>query len=129
MTRVQAVLGALIGSAVIIGTAMLVLVACTPVRGDERICGPASWYGAEHHGGITASGSRFDQWAMTAAMASRSHLGEVWRVTYGKKSVVVRITDTGGFAKYGRIIDLSRGAFRKLADEGKGVLPVCLEKL
>lgn len=100
----------------------------TPAHAAQ-ICGNASWYGPAHHGRVTASGAVFNQWAMTAAMASRSHLGEVWRVKYNGKSVVVKITDTGGFAKYGRIIDLSRGAFRKLADEGKGVLPVCLERL
>lgn len=112
----------------ILSAAYVALAMATPAHAAQ-ICGNASWYGPAHHGRVTASGAVFNQWAMTAAMASRSHLGEVWRVKYNGKSVVVKITDTGGFAKYGRIIDLSRGAFRKLADEGKGVLPVCLEKL
>ena len=83
-----------------------------------------SWYGGEHHGRKTASGAIFNQNALTAAMPSRSHLGEVWKVYYGSKSVKVRVTDTGAFAKYGRGMDLSRGAFAKLAPIGKGVIPV-----
>lgn len=94
------------------------------------VVGDASWYGPQHHGRATASGEIFDQWALTAAMSSRKHLGERWRVSYGGKSVEVRINDTGGFAKYGRIVDLSRGAFRKLADEDAGVLrDVCMLRI
>lgn len=91
--------------------------------------GKASFYCCEHHGRLTASGERFDQNAMTAAMPARKHLGQRYRVTAGGKSVVVRITDTGGFAKYGRVIDLSRGAFAKLAPTSKGVIRVCLERV
>lgn len=95
-----------------------------PVRAAECRHIKASWYGNEHHGRKTASGAVFNQNALTAAMPSRAHLGEVWKVYYGKKSVTVRITDTGGFAKYGRGMDLSRGAFAKLAPTSKGVIPV-----
>jgi len=66
---------------------------------------------------------------MTAAMPSRKHLGQTYRVTHGDRSVVVRITDTGAFAKYGRVIDLSRGAFAKLAGTDRGVIRVCLERV
>lgn len=83
-----------------------------------------SYYCCEHNGRKTASGAVFDQNALSAAMPTRAHLGEVWKVYYGKKSVTVKITDTGGFAKYGRGMDLSRGAFAKLAPIGKGVIPV-----
>lgn len=89
-------------------------------------CGEASWYGPAHHGRTTASGERFDQWAMTAARPSRRDLGKVYRVTYRGRSVRVRINDTGGFARYGRIIDLSRGAARKLGMERAGVGSVCI---
>lgn len=92
-------------------------------------CGAVSWYGEDHHGKRTASGAVFNQWAMTAAMPSRSQLGRVYRVTSGGKSVTVKITDTGGFAKYGRGMDLSRGAFSKLAHEDKGVIRACWERV
>ena len=91
-------------------------------------CGRASWYGAES-GNRTANGEYFDGRSLTAAMPSRKYLGHHYRVTHGGKSVVVRITDTGGFAKYGRVIDLSRGAFAKLAPTSKGVIRVCLERV
>lgn len=63
----------------------------------------------------------------------RSNLKEndtyTYRVTHKGKSVVVRMKDSGGFAKYGRIIDLSRGAARKLGLEQAGVGKVCVERL
>ncbi len=111
---------------VVLVVAMLLSV---PAIGCD-IVGDASYYCCEHHGRKTASGSTFNQNALTAAMASRKHLGERYRVTYKGKSVVVDITDTGGFAKYGRLIDLSRGAFSQLASTDKGVLHgVCLTRL
>lgn len=87
----------------------------------------ASWYGPGFHGNRTANGERFDQDAMTAAMLDRRMIGKRVRVTSGGKSVVVRVNDTGGFGKYGRVIDLSRGAFAKLASTDRGVIRVCLE--
>ena len=95
-----------------------------PVRAAECRQMKVSYYCCEHNGRKTASGAVFDQNALSAAMPTRAHLGEVWKVYYGKKSVTVKITDTGGFAKYGRGMDLSRGAFAKLAPIGKGVIPV-----
>lgn len=100
-----------------------------PARAGEVQCGlKASWYGNQHHGRKTASGAVFDQWGISAAHMT-APFGTKFRVTYGGKSVVVTVTDRGNFARYGRAIDLSRGAFRKLADEDVGVLPVCLERL
>lgn len=83
-----------------------------------------SWYGGHHEGRKTASGEVFRSAGMTAAMMGRQHFGERWKLYYGKKSVKVKITDTGGFAKYGRGMDLSRAAFAKLAPVAKGVIPV-----
>lgn len=109
--------------------AVIVLVAAAflfslPVHAAE--CRPmsVSWYGNEHHGRKTASGSTFNQNALTAAMMGRAHFGERWKLYYGKKSVTVTVTDTGDFAKYGRGMDLARGAFAKLAPTGKGVIRV-----
>jgi len=112
----------LLGAILICGVAFLF--SPRPVYAAE--CRPmkVSFYCCEHHGRKTASGAVFNQNALTAAMPSRSHLGEVWKVYHGRKSVTVKITDTGDFAKYGRGMDLSRGAFSRLAPIGKGVIPV-----
>ena len=102
------------------------LFAPRPVYAGE--CGKASWYGAAHHGKLMANGRPFNMHAMTAASNSLP-LGSKARVTYGKRSVVVTITDRGGFGKYGRIIDLSRGSFAKLAHTDKGIIRVCVARL
>ena len=113
------------GAAVILGVAAFFL-AVTPVHAAE--CGKASWYGAAHHGKLMANGKPFNMHALTAA-SNTLPLGTKARVTSGKRSVVVTITDTGGFGKYGRIIDLSRGAFAKLAHPDKGITQVCVKRL
>lgn len=90
----------------------------------------ASWYGEKFHGRITASGAVFNKYAMTAA--SNSHkMGTMLRVTnvVNGKSAVVKVTDTGGFAKYGRTLDLSQGAFQKIAPLSQGIVRVKIEVL
>ena len=85
----------------------------------------ASWYGGKFHGRTTASGETFNKWAMTTA--SNSHkMGtklEVTNLANGKKTIV-RVNDTGGFKKYGRTLDLSRGAFAKIADINQGLIKI-----
>ena len=85
----------------------------------------ASWYGGKFHGRTTASGEKFNKWAMTTA--SNSHkMGtklEVTNLANGKKTIV-RVNDTGGFKKYGRTLDLSRGAFAKIADINQGLIKI-----
>lgn len=71
--------------------------------------GMASWYGPGFHMKKTASGERFNQNAMTAAHNSLP-FGTIVKVSYKGKSVNVRINDTGGFGKYHRVLDLSKGA-------------------
>lgn len=95
----------------------------------ERHCGVrASWYGFES-GTITASGESFNPHALTAAMPSRSHLGERWRVSIGKRSVTVRVNDYGPAKWTKRGIDLSQAAFAALAPLGQGTATVCLERI
>lgn len=92
--------------------------------------GVASWYGGKFHGRTTASGEVFNKWAMTAA--SNSHkMGTKLLVTNkaNGKSVVVKVNDTGGFKKYGRTLDLSRGAFAKIANINKGVIKVTIKPI
>ena len=71
----------------------------------------ASWYGKPFHGKLTASGEVYNMNALTAAHNSLP-FGTRVEVTnlLNKKKVTVRINDTGGFAKYGRVIDLSKKA-------------------
>jgi rare lipoprotein A len=99
----------------------------TEVVGQQR--GMASWYGPGFHGRRSASGERFDQYAMTAAHRTLP-FGTVVRVTNlnNGQSIVVRINDRGPFSR-GRIIDLSAAAARKLGMMGSGVAPVQVEVL
>ena len=89
--------------------------------------GKASYYGAQHHGKRTASGQVFDMNGLTAA--SNIHpLGTKLRVT-NNKSVIVVVNDRGGFSKYGRLLDLSKGAFSKIANKSQGIISVMIEVL
>ena len=91
--------------------------------------GKASHYGGNyHHGRKMANGKIFDKNALTCAHNSYP-FGTKLKVSYQGKSVVVIVTDRGGFNKLGRVIDLSEGAFKKLAPLSKGVIKVKIEKL
>jgi len=89
--------------------------------------GEASWYGAQHHGKQTASGTIFDQSELTAAHPSLP-FGSRIKVTNlaNGKSVEVEITDRGPFAG-DRIIDLSQAAARVLEMIDSGTANVRLE--
>src|SRR5690554_5765255 len=80
----------------------------------HQLTGRASWYGERFHGRKTASGETYDMHALTAAHKTLP-FGTMVRVTdiESRKSVVVRITDRGPFAK-GRVIDLSFAAAGEL---------------
>lgn len=89
--------------------------------------GEASWYGAQHQGKQTASGSNFDQAELTAAHPSLP-FGSKIKVTNlaNGKSVEVEITDRGPFAG-DRIIDLSQAAAKVLDMIESGTATVRLE--
>lgn len=76
----------------------------------------ASWYGPGFHGRRTASGERFNQWAMTAAHKTLP-FGTRVRVTHKGRSVTVRINDRESFIR-GRHLDLSKGAARRIGCSG-----------
>jgi rare lipoprotein A len=88
-------------------------------RGYREI-GTASWYGRKFHGQRTASGERYDMYAMTAAHKTLP-LPSYARVTNlaNHRSVVVRINDRGPFL-HKRLIDLSYAAAMKLGIVGHG---------
>jgi len=89
--------------------------------------GIASWYGSVLNGHRTASGERFDMYAMTACHPTLPFGSQV-RVTdlNTNKSVVVRINDRGVLSS-GRIIDLSYAAAQELDITKSGLAPVALE--
>jgi hypothetical protein len=89
--------------------------------------GIASYYGAHWAGRRTASGSRYNPEAMTAASHTLP-LGTRVLVTLEgtARSVLVTITDHQGTAQ--RIIDLSRAAARKLGLLGRGTGRVVLTR-
>lgn len=90
--------------------------------------GKASWYGSSWDGRLTANGEVFNHKKMTCA-SNKLKMGTKIRVTNlsNNKSVVCRVNDTGGFAKYGRILDMSLGSFRTIASESTGVINVRIE--
>jgi rare lipoprotein A len=80
--------------------------------------GIASWYGGKFHGRKTASGRKFDQFAMTAAHPSLPFKTKVKVTNKGNgRSVVVEITDRGPHTG-GRVIDLSKGAATRIGMSG-----------
>jgi rare lipoprotein A len=90
--------------------------------------GEASWYGAQHQGKQTASGTIYDQAGLTAAHPSLPFGSriKVTNLTNGK-SVEVEITDRGPFAG-NRIIDLSQAAAKALEMKESGTATVRLEQ-
>ena len=74
----------------------------------------ASWYGKAFHNRLTASGARYNMYAMTVAHKTLP-FGTVLKLRNPKngKVVTVTVTDRGPFIK-GRSIDLSKAANDKL---------------
>jgi len=91
--------------------------------------GWASWYGPGFHGRHTASGERFNQYALTAAHRSLP-FGTRVRVTNTRngRSVIVRINDRGPYG-HGRVIDLSRKAAQVIGVFRSGTAPVRVDVL
>ncbi len=96
--------------------------------------GVASWYGEAHRGRLMADGRRFDPDQLTAASWFYP-LGTRVRVTAADqpgRSVIVTITDRGPAKKWvsaGRLIDLSRAAFKEIAPPGLGLVRVIVEPI
>lgn len=95
-------------------------------RGD-RLHGIASWYGGVFNGRKTASGERFNMYAMTACHPTLPFGSLVKVVNHvNHRSVVVKITDRGDLVDEGRIIDLSYAAAQRLAMAHDGLAKVDL---
>lgn len=86
--------------------------------------GKASYYGMKFLLRRTAAGELFNNFAFTAAHRTLP-FGTKVLVTNRRdgRQVTVRVNDRGPYVK-GRIIDLTRTAFSKIADVDKGVVDV-----
>lgn len=105
----------------LLGMLLMVFVSCTST-------GTASWYGNGFEGKLTASGYVYDSNQLTCA-SNKYPFGTVLRVTNktNGKSVLVVVTDRGGFDKYGREVDLSKAAFKKIATLNEGLIDTKIE--
>lgn len=116
------------------------LLACAPVSAQKNVksgkieesityqeVGKASFYANKFIGRKTASGDIFRQNAKTAAH-KKLPFGTKVKVTNLKNGavVVVTINDRGPFIR-GRIIDLSRSAFKAINGLDSGVIQVRIE--
>lgn len=93
--------------------------------------GLASAYDLETNQGwsATSSGVSLTRDSVTVAVpASQRHLvGRAVEIVYGNKVVVATITDTGGFERYGRALDLAGGVWKAFGAQSWaewGVRPV-----
>ena len=99
-----------------------------PVYGAYPKTGLASWYTSKH----TASGEAYNEKPLSCALRKRD-FGKYYRVCNleNNKCVVVRHNNFGpsrAMFNKGRIIDLSREAFLRIADLEDGVIRVNLEE-
>lgn len=100
-----------------------------PYKSHPRLAGysetgRASFYAMKFQFRRTASGEKFNNFAMTAAHRTLPFGTKVLVTnTDNGKTVMVKINDRGPFVK-GRVIDLSRSAFSKIGNTDKGTIPV-----
>lgn len=112
-------------------SALAVLSHSVPANAISSACGKASFYGLGDGfaGRLTASGQVMDPDALTTAHRSLP-FGSKLLVTNrdNGKQVIVRVSDRGPFVG-NRILDLSSGAFTKIARTSSGVANICYRKL
>ena len=121
------IFGALAFSSLVLAPAFAEEPAAKPDDNSVVIEGEASYYGGKFHGRKTANGEIFDQNKMTAA-SKELPLGSKATVTNEEtgKSVDVKINDRGPYVD-GRVLDLSKGAAKKLDMIDDGTAPVTIE--
>lgn len=82
----------------------------------EWMCGLASAYDVDNNtgGSATASGAILTGDSVTVAVPASQYylLGRTVEIRYGGKTVTATVTDTGGFASYGRVLDLAGGCWK-----------------
>lgn len=87
--------------------------------GEGWMVGEASGYNVETSSTLTRSGRAFDDDCVTVAVPEGQEelLGHPVIIVYEGKVVVATVTDTGGFAKYGRVLDLGGGVHKAFGFE------------
>ncbi len=100
-----------------------------PVVGPYPNTGIASWYSTQH----TATGEKFNSNDLTCAMR-KNDFGKNYKVCNmaNNKCVVVRHNNFGPVKplyNQGRIIDLSKAAFSRIADLKDGTIKVTVEEI
>jgi rare lipoprotein A len=90
-----------------------------------------SYYGGNFHGRKTANGEIYNKNNLTCAATKNYKFGTTLKVTNIKngKSVIVKVTDRGNFAKLNRTLDLSEKAFKTIGNIKSGLLKVYIEIL
>ena len=82
----------------------------------EWMCGLASAYDVDNNtgGSATASGAILTGDSVTVAVPASQYylLGRTVEIRYGGKTITATVTDTGGFASYGRVLDLAGGCWK-----------------
>lgn len=82
----------------------------------EWMIGSASAYSPESNtgGNATASGETLTESSMSVAVpaSQRYLLGRTVQIRWNGKTVNAKVTDTGGFAAYGRVLDLAPGVYK-----------------
>lgn len=82
----------------------------------EWMCGLASAYDVDNNTGgtATASGAILTGDSVTVAVPASQYylLGRTVEIRYGGKTITATVTDTGGFASYGRVLDLAGGCWK-----------------
>jgi rare lipoprotein A len=109
-------------------SASVALGAMVPAAAEAKSrCGEASFYGhGDGFAGQTmANGQPMNPRAMITAHPSLP-LGTRLRVVRNGRSVIVKVTDRGPWYG-GRILDLSYGAFARIAHPGSGLATVCYQ--
>jgi len=101
-------------------------------NGKAPLTGLASWYSKRDRGirKTTANNEAFCDRKNTCAIWGLpfNSLVRVTNLANGK-SVVVRVNDRGPakrLVRKGRVIDLTKGAFLKIADPGDGLIPITI---
>jgi len=104
-------------------------------NGKNCIIGMASWYSKTDRGihKTTANMESFCDRKNTCAVWNMP-FNTLVRVTnlLNGKSIIVRVNDRGPakhLVKRGRIIDLTKGAFSKIAEPGHGLIPIKISAL
>jgi rare lipoprotein A len=115
----------------LLGSVVLAFFSTLPVNAKSSGCTAASYYGHGDgfHGRTTANGELFNGHGITAAHKSLPFGTRLKVINPANgKSVIVRINDRGPYVT-GRGLDLSYGAFSRIAHPGQGVASVCYSRI